>query len=410
MPAHHRTPKAARTPIDDLRGATRLAVEATRGVTDLVEAMHHNIAGGPSILGRPLEGPTRLLTGPVYGSIRGVTRLVGAGLDVALAQLARLLAPLLAEGAPGLEREAVVAALNGVLGDYLVQIGNPLAIEMRLRHGGHPLELERQALRLALPQATRKLVVLVHGSCLNDRQWTRQGHDHGSALARDLGFTPVYLHYNSGLHISSNGREFAELLERLVAAWPTPLDELVIVAHSMGGLVARSACHFGETANHAWRPKLRKLVCLGSPHHGAPLERGGHWIDLFLGASRYSAPLARLGKIRSAGVTDMRFGNVMDEHWAGRDRFGHAGDLRGQLKLPDGVQCYAIAATKTRGAGGKLPGDSLVPVDSALGRHARPELTLGFPETHQWIAYPMGHLDLLSRAEVYETIRSWLSS
>jgi len=409
MPAHHRTPKTARTPIDDLRGATRLAVEATRGVTDLVEAMHHNIAGGPSILGRPLEGPTRLLTGPVYGSIRGVTRLVGAGLDVALAQLARLLEPLLAEGAPGPEREAVVAALNGVLGDYLAQIGNPLAIEMRLRHGGHPLDLERQALRLALPQATRKLIVLVHGSCRNDRQWTRQGHDHGAALARDLGFTPVYLHYNSGLHISANGREFAGLLERLVAAWPTPLDELVIVAHSMGGLVARSACHFGETAAHAWRPKLRKLVCLGSPHHGAPLERGGHWIDRLLGASRYSAPLARLGKIRSAGVTDMRFGNVMDEHWAGRDRFGHTGDPRGQLALPDGVQCYAIAATKSRGAG-KLSGDGLVPVDSALGRHAKPELTLGFPETHQWIAYAMDHLDLLSRAEVYETIRSWLSS
>ena len=379
-------------------------------MTDLVEAMHHNIAGGPSVLGRPLEGPTRLLTGPVYGSIRGVTRLVGAGIDLALAQLARLLAPLLSGGAPGLEREAVVAALNGVLGDYLATVGNPLAIEMQLRHGGHPLELERQALRLALPQATSKLVVLVHGSCLSDRQWTRRGHDHGAALARDLGFTPVYLHYNSGLHISANGRELAALLEQLVAAWPTPLDELVIVAHSMGGLVARSACHFGEAPAHAWRTKLRKLVCLGSPHHGAPLERGGHWIDLFLDASRYSAPLARLGKIRSAGVTDMRFGNVMDEHWAGRDRFGHAGDPRGQLKLPDGVQCYAIAATKARGAGGKLPGDGLVPVDSALGRHAKPELTLGFPETHQWIAYAMGHLDLLSRAEVYETIRSWLSA
>src|SRR5262245_2127825 len=410
MPARDRTPKTTRTPVDDLRGATRLAVEATRGVTDLVEAMQHDIGGGPSILGRPLEGPTRLLTGPVYRSIRGVTQLVGAGIDVALAQLARLLGPLLAEGAPGLEREAVIAALNGVLGDYLAETGNPLAIEMQLRHGGHPLELERQALRLALPQATSKLVVLVHGSCRNDRQWTRQGHDHGAALARDLGFTPVYLHYNSGLHISANGREFAELLERLVAAWPRPLDELVIVAHSMGGLVARSACHFGETAGHAWRPKLRKLVCLGSPHHGAPLERGGHWVDRVLGVSRYSAPLARLGKIRSAGVTDMRFGNVMDEHWAGHDRFGHAGDLRSQLALPDGVQCYAIAATKTRRAGGKLSGDGLVPVDSALGRHAKPELTLGFPEAHQWIAYAMGHLDLLSRAEVYEKIRSWLSS
>ena len=251
----------------------------------------------------------------------------------------------------------------------------------------------------------------MHGSCLNDRQWTRQGHDHGAALARDLGFTPVYLHYNSGLHISTNGRAFAELLERLVAAWPAPLDELVIVAHSMGGLVARSACHFGEAAGHAWRRKLRKLVCLGSPHHGAPLERGGHWIDLLLGVSRYSAPLARLGKIRSAGVTDLRFGNVLDEHWEGRDRFAHAGDppqpaeaarRRGVLRdRGDEVAARPAASSAS---------DGLVPVDSALGRHAKPELTLGFPEAHQWIGFGMGHLDLLSRAEVYETIRSWLSS
>jgi len=402
--------RKTRNPVDELRGVGRLAIDATRSVADLVEAMHHNIGGGPSILGRPLEGPVRLLTGPVYGGIRGVTRLVGAGIDLALAQLAPLVEPLLGDGAPGLEREAVVAALNGVLGDYLDESGNPLRIEMRLRHGGHPLELERQALRAAFPRAGGKLLVLVHGSCLSDRQWSRQGHDHGAALARDLGFTPVYLHYNSGLHISVNGRAFAALLERLVAEWPAPVDELAIVSHSMGGLVSRSACHFGEAAGHGWRRKLRDLVCLGSPHHGAPLERRGHWVDVLLGISRYSAPLARLGQIRSAGVTDMRFGNVLDEHWEGRDRFAHGSDLRSRLELPDGVRCYAIAATKASEADGERPGDGLVPVDSALGRHERPELTLGFPDAHQWIGFGMGHLDLLSRAEVYATIRSWLSS
>jgi pimeloyl-ACP methyl ester carboxylesterase len=406
MPRRGRTPRRTRNPVEDARGATRLAIEATRGVSDLVEAMHNNIAAGPSILGRPFQGAARLLTGPIFGSIRGVTRLVGAGIDAALAQLT----PLLGERAPSLEAEAVLAALNGVLGDYLAESLNPLAIEMRLRHGGHPLELEPEALRLAFPGASGKLLVLVHGSCLNDRQWARRGHDHGAALARDLGFTPVYLHYNSGLHISSNGRGFAELLDGLVSAWPAPVDELVIVGHSMGGLVSRSACHFGEAAGSTWRRKLRKLVCLGSPHHGAPLERGGHWIDLLLGASRYSAPLARLGKIRSAGVTDLRFGNVLDEHWEGRDRFSYAHDVRTPLELPRGVQCYAIAATKAPGAGGKLRDDGLVPVDSALGRHAKPELTLGFPEAHQWIGYGMDHLDLLSRAEVYATIRRWLSS
>jgi len=373
-------------------------------VTDLVEAMHRTIGAGPATLGRPLEGPTRLVTSMLYGSIRGVTRLVGAGIDLALAPLA----PLLGEGAPGPERETLLAVLNGVLGDYLSATGSPLAIPMQLRQGGHPLPLERKALRAALPQAGGKLLVLVHGSCLNDRQWLRMGHDHGAALARDLGYTPVYLHYNSGLHVSTNGHALAALLEQLVAAWPARLDELAIVGHSLGGLVARSACHSGEVAHHRWRRKLRKLVCLGSPHHGARLERGGNLVDLLLGASRYSAPLARLGKIRSAGVTDMRFGNVLDEHWHGRDRFARTVDPREQLKLPDGVECYAIAATTATRAGRKLPGDGLVSVDSALGRHPKPQLTLAFPEAHQWIGFGMGHLDLLNRPEVYATIRRWL--
>ena len=397
--------KTTRNHIHDLRGASRLAIEATRSVTNLVEAMHLTIGGGPAVLGRPLEAPTRALTGLVYGSIRGVTKLVGASIDRALTQLA----PLVREGTPGPEREAVLAVLNGVLGDYLTATGNPLAIQMQLRQGGHPLEPRRRALRALLPKAGRKLLLLVHGSCLNDRKWLRLGHDHGAALARDLGYTPVYLLYNSGLHISTNGRAFAALLEELVAEWPAQLDELVIVGHSMGGLVARSACHYAEAAAHHWRPRLDKLVCLGSPHHGAPLERGGNWIDLLLGVSRYSAPLARLGKIRSAGVTDMRFGFVLDEHWEGRERFAHGGDPRRTLKLPEGVECYAIAASTAPGPRRKLTGDGLVSVDSALGRHRKPELTLAFPEAHQWISFGTGHLDLLSRPEVYDTIRRWLS-
>lgn len=395
--------KKTRKHIDDLRGASRLAVEATAGVTDLVEAMHHTIAGGPAILGRPLDGLARLFTAPTYATIRAVTQLVGAGIDAALDQLA----PLLGESAPGPEREAVMAVLNGVLGDYLSETKNPLAIRMSLRQSGQPLE--RAGLRAAFPEAGGKLLVLVHGSSMNDLQWNRNGHDHGAALARDLGYTPLYLHYNSGLHISTNAHAFAALLEEIVAAWPAPLEELAIVAHSMGGLVARSACHAGEVASHAWRSALRRLVFLGTPHHGAPLERGGSWVHLLLGVSRYSAPFARLARIRSAGVTDMRFGNVLDEHWQGRDRFAVGEDTRRPLPLPDRVACYAVAATTAPGASSKLPGDGLVTVDSALGRHRAPELTLAFPEAHQWIGFGTNHLDLLDRAEVYAKLRSWFS-
>ncbi len=197
----------------------------------------------------------------------------------------------------------------------------------------------------------------------------------------------------------------------MVTEWPVPLEELVLVGHSMGGLVARSACHVGEAAGHMWRKRLRTLVCIGSPHHGAPLERGGNWIDVLLGISRYSAPLSSLGKLRSAGVTDMRYGTVRDEDWQGRDRFARTTAPK-RLPLPDGVRCYAMAATLSaapRERGKKLRSDGMVPVDSALGRHKKPSLALGFPEDHQWVGYGMGHLDLLSSPEVYERLRLCLA-
>src|SRR5262249_19227833 len=153
---------------------------------------------------------------------------------------------------------------------------NPLAIDMQLRHAGAALELEPNALRTALPDATTKLVVLVHGSCMTDAQFTRGGHDHGAALARDLGYTPLYLRYNTGRQISTNGHASAAILEQLITSWPVAVDELVLIGHSMGGLVVRSARHVAALHEHTWQNRLRALITLGTPHHGAPLERGGH--------------------------------------------------------------------------------------------------------------------------------------
>jgi pimeloyl-ACP methyl ester carboxylesterase len=282
-----------------------------------------------------------------------------------------------------------------------------------VRRGGVPLPGEREALAAAIPQAGGKLVVLLHGLCMNDLQWKRKRHEHGAALARDLAYTPVYLHYNSGLHVSANGRAFAELLDTLVQLWPVPLTELVLIGHSMGGLVARSAFHYGALARHEWVGRVNKLIFIGTPHHGAPLERGGNWVDMLLGASPYSAPLARLGKIRSAGITDLRFGNLVDEDWNKRDRFARGGDRRVAVPLPQGVACYAIAATTGKTPGDlsdRLIGDGIVPLQSALGRHADPRVALTFDESRQWVAYGINHLDLLSRPEVYAKIKQWLAS
>jgi pimeloyl-ACP methyl ester carboxylesterase len=401
--------KKLRVGAADLRGINRLTVDGIAGIVDLVEAMHYNIASVPGILAKPKRGQTTGITSLVYRSIRGVIGLVGHGLDKLLARLE----PLLGERSTWPGREALLAALNGVLGDYLAASNNPLAITMALRRGGIALPGEGAPLAAAIPQAGGKLVVLLHGLCMNDLQWMRKGHDHGAALARDLAYTPVYLHYNSGLHISSNGRAFTELLETLVQCWPVPLTELVLIGHSMGGLVARSACHYGALAGHEWLRRIDKLVFVGTPHHGAPLERGGNWVDMLLGSSAYSAPLARLGKIRSAGITDLRFGNLLDEDWNKRDRFEPGADLRVPVPLPEGVACYAIAATTGKTAGDltdKLIGDGIVPLASALGRHTNPRLALTFDESRQWVAYGINHLDLLSRPEVYAQIKRWLAA
>ena len=389
------------------RGASRLAFDAVEQLTGIIEAMHANIAAAPLPLGEGTDGRTRGVTGFVYDSVRFVNAAARATLDRGLGFLSSGSGPAL----PQPRSDALLSALNGVLGDHLAASQNPLAIPMQLRRDGETLPLERAALAAALPVASGKLLVLVHGLCMNDRRWDRNGHDHGAALARDLGHTPVYLLYNSGRHVSENGREFAVLLEALVGAWPEPVDELVILAHSMGGLVARSACHQGARAGHAWVGRLRKLVFLGTPHHGAPLERGGSWLEMLLGVSPYSAPLARLGMLRSAGITDLRYGNVRDEDWRDRDRFERDGDCRAAAPLPAGVACYALAAAlgrRDRHPSSRLLGDGLVPLDSALGRHAEPARTLAFPEPHCWIGQGMNHFDLLDHTEVYARLREWL--
>jgi pimeloyl-ACP methyl ester carboxylesterase len=392
----------------DLRGLTQLGFDAALGITDLVEAMHHTIISGAGIVGTPPAGRPSGITGFVYGAVRGTTRLLGRGINTAL----RAVTPAAAPEASSPAREMTLAVLNGVWGDHLAASNNPLAITTSLRIAGRPLVLGREELAARIAQPSGRLLVLAHGLCMNDLQWLRDGHDHGQALARDLGLTPVYLHYNSGRHVSENGRDFAELLEQLLAQWPVPVEELVILGHSMGGLVARSAVFQARQRRQAWTSALSKLVFLGTPHHGAALERGGHQVDMLFGISPYVAPFARLGKVRSAGITDLRFGNLQAADWHGRDRHSQRHDDRRPTPLPAGVDCFIVAATKATKVGGlhsRVVGDGLVPLASALGEHREPQHTLKVPKHHTRIVTAADHWDLLSREDVYAQLRAWLA-
>ncbi len=396
------SPKRLRAHIraSDVRAAAHLATSATRGITDLVEAMHATVARPFGMANPQIEGRTSGITGFVYKSIRGITKVVATGLDATLS----LITPKNALAESSFERDAAISALNGVLGDYLVETKNALAIPMNIRLRGVDVSSNNAA---AIPkkEVTRKLAIFIHGLCMNDRQWLRNGHDHGAKLAQERSYTPLYVRYNTGLHTSVNGELFAAHIERVLADWPVPIDEVIIVAHSMGGLVTRSAMVFAGHAKFAWPAKLSKVVFLGTPHHGAPLERGGHWIDIVLGATPYTKPFARLGKIRSSGITDLRHGNVVESDWA-NDAFA-----RTTTPLPTGIECFAVAATtgKTkRDLRDVLLGDGLVPVSSALGKHRLIKHRLAFPEGNTMIAYERNHMDLLSDQAVYEQIVEWI--
>ncbi len=403
----------------DVRGAARLARDATTGLTNLVEAVHERIVRlpGSATTAAAQAGRTRGLTGLVYKTIRGVTHVVGGSLDALLG----LLAPALNALGAVPEREALVAALNGVLGDHLAASNNPLATVMSL----HPAQVEKGTAPAATPapapapasapEPDARMLLLIHGLCMNDLQWTRDGHNHGLSLARELGLTPMFLRYNSGLHISTNGRALAQLLQQWLDSAPQPAPQLVIIGHSMGGLVARSAVHFARQAGMSWPQHLTDLVFLGTPHHGAPLERAGNWIDVVLGATPYAKPFARLGQVRSAGITDLRHGYVQDEDWRGQDRFARRAAPHLHLPLPDGVRCFAVAGhigaddAHTKGRlSGQFWGDGLVPLASALGQHVDPARCLAFAPDRQWTGASLNHLQLLSDTRVHAQLRRWL--
>jgi pimeloyl-ACP methyl ester carboxylesterase len=186
-----------------------------------------------------------------------------------------------------------------------------------------------------------------------------------------------------------------------------------MVGHSMGGLVARSAIHHGALmarGNLRWPSRVDDLVCLGTPHQGTPLGRAGYGLEQLLSAAPYAAPLARLGKIRSAGINDLRLGNIVSGR--ARDAAEDPDTPPGpQVELPTGTRCFAIAASLGSAVGGlkaKLLGDGLVSVASALGRHDDPARDLAFADDRQAVVHETGHLDLLSSAEVYGLLCRWL--
>jgi pimeloyl-ACP methyl ester carboxylesterase len=414
----------------ELRGLKDLLVSALRGGATTVEEMHASIARYPFAILESVP-TTRLparaahalhdgISGLVYAGVRGFARLAGGAAELALLPLEE--SSSAAEAPAPAAWEHAIGALNGFVGDRLERERSPLRLRMEFRHAGRSLALEPEALRRAYPEAGRRLAVFVHGLAGNERTWrffsrATYGNDdtsYGSQLARDLGYAPLYLRYNTGLHVSENGALLAERLRELAAAWPGGVEELVLVGHSMGGLVLRSACHQGRERADAWVDAVRHVFCLGTPHLGAPLEKLGNVAGWALGALDVTRPIGKIVNGRSAGIKDLRFGYLVEDDWRGKDLDALLENDRHDIPFLDTATHYFVAATLTRSPShpvGYVIGDTLVRFPSASGggaaAHAR---RIPFQDEHGHHVGRLGHMRLLNHPAVYVQIRAWLEA
>lgn len=308
-------------------------------------------------------------------------------------------------------RDQLLAAVNGVFGDYLVRTSNGLAIDCGFFFNGAPLPHDPNAWRTVYPNATGRVVILVHGLMATERNWqnpasaTNPREDFGTRLAAEQGFTPLYVRYNSGQPIADSGAQFASLLDDVCALYPVPITELLLLGHSMGGLVIRAACYQGSHEGAAWLNVPTRAVYIGTPHRGAPFERLGRVTVRVLKAVNdpVTRAVATVANLRSAGIQDLGDADLRHEDRARRRPMLQLRDGEHPVPLLPHIQHLLIAGALSDKAWiTALLGDAIVPLSSARydgGVKANQVVTIT----------GIGHGVMLRDDRVYRAVADWLA-
>jgi len=398
---------------NEVRALSALAFDELHSFPGAIRDMHLGIAErafrGVGPAGRPVQLIHDALSSRAYGAIGAGASMLGKAADAAMERRGigeQTSLSTTQKGSFGL------AVLSGFIGDRLERDGSALHQPTSARMHGERIRLDESSLRDAFPKATGRLVVFIHGLTGDEFCWSWGAEDaYGSRLVSDLDCTAVYLRYNSGLHISENGSTVAALLEELVEAWPVEVQQIAVVGHSMGGLVARSACHQADEQDQEWVGHVRHVVSLGTPHHGAPLEQGAHRAAAALHKLPETRMLSNFLRRRSAGIRDLRHGSLVDQDWRGRDPEAlRAVACQEVPLLPGATHCFVSAAVTRdpRHPLGRLLGDILVLVPSARGQGKTRRIP--FRDEHGHHVGGTHHIALLNHPEVYDRLRGWLAT
>jgi pimeloyl-ACP methyl ester carboxylesterase len=402
---------------DELRAVGALAGEAAAGIATQAREVHAGIAQRVfRALGPPAQPVRAMHDGISAGAYTAARALSGAVVRSGVGALSVTRpddAPSIAESPLG---RIAVGAVNGMWGDRLHRDRSALEIPMAVRRRGRDVALSADSLAAAFPDATPRLAVFLHGLCETEEAWRlrpERSVPYGDALRAELGLTPVYVRYNSGLHISQNGRQLAALLDELTAIWPVHVAEIALIGHSMGGLLARGACHYaGESGDASWRERVRHVFMLGTPHKGAPLELGANAVCHAAARVPELKPFAAPIRVRSVGVKDLAYGYVVDADWEGHDQDAFWANTGTDVPFLATANHYFVSATLSREADaplGRLVGDLLVLRASAWAHGGRGE-RLQFPVDQYSHIGGATHFDLLNHPAVYGQLRKWLAA
>lgn len=287
------------------------------------------------------------------------------------------------------------AILNGFLGDWLEARNNPLAVPMEFFQGSSPID----AAAPEVGAAGSTLCLSIHGLMELETVWNlpgRAGAHYGSLLAEErCHITPLTLRYNSGRPIYRNGEEFADRLETLVSHWPVPVERIILIGHSMGGLLIRSACHHGQRRGHRWVEQLSDCVYIGSPHDGSWLAKGAKAsADLMNQAPRdYLRVVGEVIDLRSEGIRNLSRGDVVKRS-------------EEEPPLLPGPRHYVVCGLLARARQhpvNALFGDALVHESSARGHERRGWSLSGI------VSFPgIDHIRLAHHPDVAAQLKEWL--
>lgn len=344
----------------------------------------------------------------VYGAVSGVLR-VSSGSIRALAS--RGVGRPVESSARG---RRVIAAVNGLIGDELRMLDDPQAITMAVRVEGADVPATGWQLAEAFRGASGHLVIFVHGLCENEESWAKgakvQGTTYADRIAAETDGTPVMIRYNTGLHISENGRHLDTLIQQLIEHWPSHVTRITLVGYSMGGLVARAATNHATAEGQTWQHLVRDVICLGTPHTGANLEKAAHLGSRVLRFLPESAPFGAILDQRSVGIVDLRHGYITRDEWEGQDLTGQWGlDRIAAAPLPH-AEYHFVAATL--GASQRHPlssvlGDLLVHFSSAAGVGRAGPVVEGARFEYLASAH---HFALLNHPQIGDWIVEWLTA